>query len=85
MLRRSLELMASATAGDPDGLRELSERAETHSRAKLNIRPELYTLWLDALIETAKGTDPEWTPAIEQAWRSILGIAVRHMTRQYAP
>lgn len=85
MLRRSLELMASATSGDPAGLRELSERAETHSRARLNIRPELYELWLDALIETARQSDPEWSPAIEQAWRSILGLAVRHMTRRYLP
>jgi hemoglobin-like flavoprotein len=83
MLRRSLELMARATAGDPEGLRELHDRAETHRRSKLDIAPPLYDLWLDALVSTAGESDPEWTPAIEDAWREILGIAIRHMTRRY--
>lgn len=83
MLRRSLELMARASAGEPDGLRELNDRAETHSRANLNIEPRLYGIWLDSLIETARRSDPEWTPTVELAWREILGIAIRHMIKAY--
>jgi hemoglobin-like flavoprotein len=83
MLRRSLHLIALASAGDPDGLAELNARAETHSRAKLDIPPHLYDLWLQALIETARDSDPDWTEDIETAWRQILGIAIRHMIRQY--
>lgn len=83
MLRRSLELVAHATAGDPKGLRELNERAATHSRTRLDIPPRLYDGWIDALIVTAAESDPEWTAVIESAWRHVLGIAIRHMTRQY--
>jgi hypothetical protein len=83
MLQRSLHLMAAASAGDPDGLRELNARAETHSRAKLDIAAPLYDLWLETLIQTAKESDSNWTPGVEQAWRHILGIAIRHMLRKY--
>ena len=83
MLQRSLHLMALASAGDPDGLRELQARAETHSRAKLDITAPLYDLWLETLIQTASESDPKWAPQVEHAWRHILGIAIQHMLRKY--
>lgn len=82
-LVRSLELIAAATEGRPTGLRELHERAETHSRRNLNIQPELYDLWLDAAISTAAETDPTWSPTLEAAWRQILGVAIWHMVKEY--
>lgn len=57
MLARSLLLAAGATAGEPASLREIQDRAVTHDREHLNIRPELYSLWLDALVVTAKKFD----------------------------
>lgn len=83
MLLRSLKLCAAATAGDPEGLRELRERAETHSRAHLNIRPELYELWRQALIETACQFDEHWNQKIEDAWSHVLGAVIDHMVRYY--
>lgn len=83
MLRRSLQLMALGTAGDPKGLAELAARAETHSRAHLDIPPPLYDLWLEALIATAAEMDSEWSGATESAWRRVLGIAIRHMVTKY--
>ena len=71
MLLRSLQLCAEATAGDPDGLAELTARAETHSRANLDIKPELYGLWLDAVVETVRECDPEWTTEIEGGGPSL--------------
>jgi hemoglobin-like flavoprotein len=85
MLLRSLQLCAQATAGDPDGLAELSVRAETHSRGHLDIKPELYTLWLDAVVETVRECDPAWSPAVSAAWRQVVGFAILHMTHAYDP
>ena len=53
MLLRSLRLSAGATAGRPESLRELRDRAETHDRHHLNIEPRLYDLWLKSIIDTA--------------------------------
>lgn len=83
MLLRSLRLSAGATAGDRESLQEINDRAETHSRDQLDIRPELYDYWLDAIIATAEQFDPKWEPAIESAWRRILGHVVKHMSRRY--
>ena len=83
MLLRSLELSADATLGVPEALEEIHERGRTHDREHLDIRPELYELWLESLIATAKRTDREWNHHIESAWRSILGHVIKLMTRMY--
>lgn len=83
MLARSLELVAAATAGDPDGLAEITQRAETHDREHLNIGAPLYDLWLESLIAEARSTDPVWSERVEAAWRTILGFAIHHMMARY--
>ena len=83
MLLRSLMLAAGATEGEPESLREMRERAETHDRHHLNIEPRLYDVWLDSVIATAADFDPVWNDAIEEAWRTILGHVINHMIRYY--
>lgn len=83
MLIRSLKLSAGATAGDRESLQEINDRAETHARDRLNVRPELYNYWLDAIIAAAEEFDPQWEPAVESAWRRILGHVIKHMVRRY--
>lgn len=83
MLLRSLQLSVSATDGEQEGLRELNERAETHDRSHLNIRPELYQHWLKAIMATASEYDPEWNDEIESAWQKILGFVIRHLSSRY--
>jgi hemoglobin-like flavoprotein len=85
MLARSLELAAAATVGDADGLAEITRRAETHDREHLDIRADLYALWLESLIDEARLTDPAWTDDVEAAWRTILGFAIHHMVMRYDP
>ena len=83
MLARSLELCAGATAGEPEALAEIAERATTHDRNHLNIEPRLYGIWLESIIATASDCDDQWTDATEAAWRRILGHVVDHMVRKY--
>lgn len=83
MLVRSLRLAAGATAGNPESLRELRERATTHDRNHLDIAPHLYSLWLAALMETACKHDVLWNAAIEEAWEIILGHVIDHMIAHY--
>ena len=83
MLLKSLILSSAATEGDPKALAELTERAETHDHAHLNIKPELYDLWLESLISTAQEFDSEWSDSIEHAWRKILGFVIHRMITKY--
>lgn len=82
-LVRSLRLVAGAAQGGPEALAELRERSETHDRYHLNINPELYTFWLDAIINTAREFDNEWSDEVELAWVSILGFAIHYMLKRY--
>ena len=83
MLLRSLKLSAGATEGEPEALAELRERAETHDHNNLDIKPELYDLWLESLVVTAQEFDSEWSDTIEAAWRTILGFAINRMVVNY--
>ena len=83
MLVNSLKLVAAATSGDRDGLRELRERAETHDRHHLDIKPELYEFWLESLVATASEFDELLRDDIEESWRHILSHAADYMIRRY--
>ena len=83
MLLRSLRLSAGATAGQPESLREIRERAVTHNRQHLNIEPRLYETWLTTVVNTAREFDPEWDDTIEEAWKTVLGHVISHMIRHY--
>ena len=61
----------------------LSRVAERHSRRDLNIDPTFYPLFLDSLIDTVKRYDPEYTSAVERAWRSTVAQGVAYMTSKY--
>ena len=67
MLLKSLRLVAGVTAGEPEALRELRARAETHDRRHLDIEPRLYRQWQTAIIETARKFDEKWDDDVEDA------------------
>lgn len=79
----SLKLSANALTGDPYSLYELNERAESHDRHHLNIRPELYVFWREALITTAKEFDDQWNDQTENAWKTSLEYITSRISRQY--
>lgn len=83
MLLRSLKLAAAATAGESEGLREITERAEPHDRHHLNIKAHRYELWRTALLETARRCDKQWDTVTEAAWKTILGHVIRRMIKFY--
>lgn len=83
MLLDSLRLIADATGGEAKALREIRERAESHSRGRLNIPPHLYELWKIALLQTASEYDPLWSAEELAAWNEILGHAIACMTKRY--
>ena len=83
MLARSLRLAAGCIAGEAEALAELADRAETHDRHHLDVRPELYEHWLSAIVATAEEFDPHWKRETGEAWNSVLGYVVKHMARYY--
>jgi hemoglobin-like flavoprotein len=85
VLADSLYLMsvASESKGDAIAWKELDRLAVAHSRKGLDVRPELYESWLECLLKAASEYDPEFSPAMEGAWRRALGPGIEHLRAGY--
>jgi hemoglobin-like flavoprotein len=81
----SLYVVANAVQGEEGsparwGLRQIAAR---HSRSDRDIRPGLYDLWIDCLVETARAHDPQFDPALERAWRETLTFGADYIRQRY--
>lgn len=85
MLQDSLYVSAVAVQGEEGSPARgaLPFLAARHSRHDLDIRPELYDLWIDCLIETARAHDPQFGPDVESAWRGTLTLVADYMKARY--
>jgi len=62
----------------------IQEIAELHNRKNLDIRPELYDLWLESLIDTVRDFDSDFDDDVELAWRLSLARGIAYMKYMYA-
>ena len=85
VLADSLFIMAVAAESKADAIawKELDRLAERHSRTGLDIRPDLYGIWLDCLLKVAGRYDDEFSPEIEDAWRNSLAPGIAHLRSRY--
>jgi len=85
MLEDSLYILAVAVQGGQGSPARgaLPGIARRHSRHDLDIRPELYDLWLEALIDSARRYDPDFTAETEAAWRDTLAAGIEYMRSHY--
>lgn len=81
MLEDSLFVLAVAVQGKGGSLArgDLPRIAARHSSQDLDIRPALYDLWLECLIDTVRAHDPQFDGKIEAAWRSTLAFGIDFM------
>jgi hemoglobin-like flavoprotein len=82
-LGQSLYLMVMATEGGEAAAAYIDRIAQRHARDALDIRPELYDLWLDALVATARELDPGFDDHTETVWREMLGPGIEMMRARY--
>lgn len=81
----SLYVVANAVQAEEGSLarRDLPGIAARHSRKERDIRPELYDLWIDCLVETVRAHDERFDPAVERAWRDTLTFGADYMRARY--
>ncbi len=58
---------------------QLERLAMVHSRSGVDVHPDLYTDWLDALTETVAEFDPGFSAETELAWRLVLAPGIAFM------
>jgi hemoglobin-like flavoprotein len=83
MLRTSLYMMMLAAMGKPEAQEHLQRIARVHGRASHDIRPALYDLWLDCLIQAVERFDPAFNQDTENAWRAMMKPGIDFMKSRY--
>ena len=64
----------------PDVLKGIADR---HNSSQLDIKPQLYALWLDSMVEAVRLTDPQTSERTEQAWRQVMQPGIDYMINRY--
>ena len=82
LLKTSLYIIMLAS-GESERIVHLERLAKRHSRAELDIKPELYDLWLDRMVQAIKEFDPMFDPETETAWRRVLQPGIEFMKSRY--
>jgi len=82
MLKTSLYIMMLAS-DESERMVHLERLAKLHSRAELDIKPELYDLWLDRLVQAVKEFDPMFDAETGAAWRRMLAPGIEFMKSRY--
>jgi hemoglobin-like flavoprotein len=62
---------------------QMARLAEVHSREGQDITADLYTLWLNALVNTVKEFDGDFNDEIELAWRLTLAPGIAYLQFGY--
>ena len=62
---------------------EIIHIAVRHNRLNLDIRPELYDLWLECLIDTARKFDDEFDKFVELSWRIVMSMGITYLKFRY--
>jgi hypothetical protein len=70
-------------SGESERIIHLERLAKLHSRAEMDIKPELYDLWLDQLVQAVKEFDLMFAPETETAWRHVLQPGIEFMKSRY--
>lgn len=60
----------------------LKDVAVRHGAGDLNIMPELYVIWLECLIQSAKSIDPLFDDAVERSWRIVMQNGIDYLISQ---
>lgn len=77
-------IMFSTDAGRTAAEGVLSRIRDSHSSRNLNVRPELYPLWISMLLKAIEETDPRFTDETRAAWKTVIDNAVGYITAGYA-
>lgn len=81
----SLYVVANAVQSEEGSFArsELPRLAARHARTQRDIRPELYDLWIECLVDTVRATDAQFGPEVESAWREVLLFGADSIRKAY--
>lgn len=61
----------------------LERTAARHAKTDRDVPPELYPLWVDALMLAVQKYDTNYGPGVEKAWREVMKPGIEYMISRY--
>jgi hypothetical protein len=83
LLRDGITFMILFASGSAMATNKINMLGQSHAKARLDIAPNLYPYWVDALVATASKHDKQWTPDLAAAWRRIMAKGIDVMKGMY--
>ncbi|MFQ5507888.1 MAG: hypothetical protein ACE5FN_00975 [Leptospirillia bacterium] len=81
LLRKGVTTLIMRESGIQAANISLDRIAETHGEAGFNVTPYQYRTWVQSMLLTIRGGDPEFSPILEEAWRKVLTDGVEYMIK----
>ena len=75
----SLMVMAVAVQGGRDNLARHALRPLAQRHKEMDIGAWMYDVWLDCMVQTVRTHDPQFSDAVERAWRETLAPTIEYM------
>lgn len=82
-LKSGLTFLIMYASGNTFAANKLDRLGQTHSRNGYNIRPQLYSIWIDSLLRTVQKHITGFDQVAEQAWRRVLQLGVKRIQSAY--
>jgi len=83
LLQTGIQDLIDFAAGKPEIEQEIHRLAVLHDRAHHNTRPDLYPLWIHALVQTVLETDNQATTQTTDAWKRVVTPGIELMISLY--
>lgn len=83
LLRDGISFMIMFYNGAAVGQMKVERLSESHSQGRMDIKPQWYDLWVNALVKTVSKHDPQFSPELDRSWRAVLSKGVETMKRGY--
>jgi hemoglobin-like flavoprotein len=83
IMREAINMLLMYAGGSVVAKMGLDRIAVVHDRQHHAVPVELYALFTEVLISTARAWDPRWEPALEQQWRLALRPGLAYMAERY--
>ena len=82
-LKASLYHMVGGISRGGAALTVLDDVARRHARTQLDIRPELYDLWLASLVHAASRADDRFDAETARVWQEAMAPGIRYLLDAY--
>ncbi len=83
LVRSGIEHLIEFAAGQDGVIGRIRELGVIHDRQNLDIPPELYPFWIDAMVLAVRECDDQFDEDLGKAWRAVLQPGIDLMTLIY--